>query len=279
MSRIWVICSLVAFLIALLVWRIYIELSTYCVIAKFNEMRPLPHHIQVLYKGLKIGNVVSAKHSDDFEYLLVTLRLPKNIKLPANVVAYLMIEKRRFHDYDYIEIVKPLEMTDEILKEDSQIKGIAMVDSRNFFANQNKEDLEAIRDNLYKASENLNTTIEGLGALFGILQEMIEENRASFKQTSQNLSKTTQNLSSATKKINNSILEEELKNTLINLESLSDEMYSSSQTLNQELPSITKSSQKILKNVDDITTGVASSMKQPFGGIRLLLGKTINKCY
>ena len=94
MSRVWVICSLVAFLIALLFWRIYVELSTYHVIAKFNEMRPLPHHIQVLYKGLKIGNVVSAKHSDDFEHLLVTLRLPKNIKLPANVVAHLMIEKR-----------------------------------------------------------------------------------------------------------------------------------------------------------------------------------------
>ena len=214
MTRIAVICCLVVFLIALLAWRIYIELSTYQVVAKFNEMRPLPHHIQVLYKGLKIGNVVSAKHSEDFEHLLVTLRLPKNIKLPANVVAHLMIEKKRFHDYDYIEVVKPSESTEEILKKNSIIKGVAMVDSRNFFANQNKEDLEAIRDNLYKASENLNTTIEGLGALFSILQEMLEENRASFKQTSQNLSKTTQNLSNASQKINNVILEENIKNNI-----------------------------------------------------------------
>lgn len=280
-----VISGLFLFVIFLLVWRIHTALTTYHITAKFKEMKPLPHHIQVLYKGLKIGNVISVKHSDDLEYTLIKLRLPKKIKLPHNVIAHLMIEKRRFHDYDYIELVKPESTSEECLTSNSEIQGIAMVDSRNFFANQNIEDLETARDNLFKASESLNNTIEGLGELFVLLQDVVKENQANLNQVTKNLSHTTGNLNNATQKIDNAIVEKQLRNSfdylensLSNFNTTSGEINNTAMLLNEEFPVVINDSKKILNNLEEITSAVSSSMQKPFGGFRLLFGRTIDNC-
>ena len=147
------ISGLFLFVIFLLVWRIHTALTTYHITAKFKEMKPLPHHIQVLYKGLKIGNVISVKHSDDLEYTLIKLRLPKKIKLPHNVIANLMIEKRRFYDYDYIELVKPESTSEECLTSNSEIGNIkeniniSMKGKDIFIAFNARYFMEALRTN------------------------------------------------------------------------------------------------------------------------------------
>lgn len=285
MPKFVVISGLFVFVLILLAWRIHTAVTTYYITAKFREMRPLPHHIQVLYKGLKIGNVVSIRHSDDFESTLIKLRLPKKIKLPSNVAAHLMIEKRRFHDYDYIEIVKPSIQSEDFLVAGSEIQGIAMIDSRNFFANQNKETLESVRDNLHKASENLNTTIEGLGELFILLQDVVKENKSAFRQASKNISAMTDNLSDTTRKINNAVVEEQLKeslnnvdNSISNLNSISAGINKLTYDINQDYANVSPEIKNIVNNVDDITTGVVDSLRKPFGGFRVMFGRNIDKC-
>ena len=109
--------------------------------------------------------------------------------------------------------------------------------------------------------------------MYAFLTGTIDEKDENLDKLYNEINRTIYNIST-----NNVILEENIKNTLMNIESLSSEFNKTSKNINNDLPAVTKSSKKILQNIDDITSGISTSMKQPFGGIRLLFGKTINKC-
>ena len=166
-----------------------------------------------------------------------------------------------------------------------------MVDANSYFANQNKESLDNIKNNLYEASESLNLTLKALDELFGILYTTVDENRKNINAVTNNLSKTTSNINSLTGKINNSVTEKEIKKSLDDIhESLNniknatnsltgvvDNISEPANSLSTALPSTIDRTECIIKNVEDITCGVASTLKKPFGGIRLMFGKTITK--
>ena len=80
---------LITVLSALIIWGgwfLFMKLTSVNITVKFKELRPLPRHVEVLYKGIKIGHAVSAKHTDDFEHTLVKLELrPKHLALPNNM--------------------------------------------------------------------------------------------------------------------------------------------------------------------------------------------------
>ena len=139
-----VIC--VILLLSILLWLILDNLNSFYINAEFKELKPLPPIIIVHYKGIKVGRVVSSKHSTDFEHTILRIKLhPKKLNLPANSIAKLMIEKRKFYHYDYIEIIKPEEASKDRLKQNDTIKGVSTIDAKNFLANQDKETLEQIK--------------------------------------------------------------------------------------------------------------------------------------
>ena len=142
-----VICIIL--LLSILLWLILDNLNSFYINAEFKELKPLPPIIIVHYKGIKVGKVVSSKHSTDFEHTILRIKLhPKKLNLPANSIAKLMIEKRKFYHYDYIEIIKPEEASKDRLKQNDTIKGFSTIDAKNFLANQDKETLEQIKTNL-----------------------------------------------------------------------------------------------------------------------------------
>ncbi len=272
-------------------WLLFMKLTSVNITVKFKEMRPLPRHVEVLYKGIKIGHVVSAKHTDDFEHTLVKLELrPKHLALPNNMRAELRIEKRKDRDYDYIELFKPDDPHGSLC-EGCVISGESMVDANSYFANQSRDTLEGMKENLYQASASLNDTLKALDELFGILYTTVDENRKNINTVTNNLSRTTTNINSLTDKINKSVKEEEINQSLNDIqESLDnikkatdsltgvvDNISEPANSLSNALPSTIDRTECIIKNVEDITCGVASTLKKPFGGIRLIFGKTITK--
>jgi len=285
--------ALLGTILILLFLHLYRVLVSMQIIAEFKELRPLPLRVEVLYKGIKVGEVVSSRHSEDFNYTLVKMRIrPRSICLPSNIKAHLMIEKRRFHDYDYIELISPKESAEGKLEAGMVIEGESMVDMRNVFANQSKESIEGIKDNLYNASENLNTTIEALGELFVILQNMVKENQANMQKFTKKLSETTANLESLTGKINaatsqsqfETILDEaqasleNVREASESFQSISENVYKTTESLGISVPKTLRKTEQIIDNVGKISGGVSSTMRKPFGGLRLLFGKTINSC-
>lgn len=276
MRRIIIGSALLLFMLLLVCWRVYNHFTTYDVVAKFNSTRPLPHNINVLYKGLKIGDVVSVKHSKDFENTLIKLRLPKSLELPANVVANLMIEKRRFFDFDYIELEKTDPQSDNILSEGMEINGVATIDAKNYFANQNKENLDEIKNNLYLASEGLKNSLEGLSELIVILKDVVNENRASLKHMSRGFATTGNNLELFTQNLDDTFDKVLIQQTLNNLNGTSGSFYALSENLRCEIPMILKDVRLILDDIEEVTNGVSAKLKEPFGGMKVLLGKSID---
>ena len=272
-------------------WLLYMKLTSVNISVKFKELRPLPRHVEVLYKGIKIGHVVSAKHTDDYENTLVKLQLrPKHLALPNNLRAELRIEKRKDKDYDYIELFKPDNPQGNLCK-DCVIAGESMVDANSYFANQSRETLEGMKDNLYEASKSLNETLKSLDELFGILYTTVEENQKNINTMTNNLSKTTSNINSLTDKINNSVSEDTLNRSFNDIQDSLDNIRKATDSLNgvvdnisepanglsSALPTAIDRTECIIKNVEDITCGIATTLKKPFGGIRLIFGKTITK--
>lgn len=274
-----VILSIVLFFIVLFFWKICDSLTSFYVTARYKEMKPLPFSVDVLYKGLKIGRVVSSRHSDDFEHTILKLKLhPKTIIIPDNVIAFLKIEKRRFGDYDYIELIKPENPSETRLVSGMSIVGESMIDTKNYFSNQRKDELEEIKDNLYKASESLVTTIDGIGALFSLIQEVISSNESYIKQFTKGLSTGANNISSFTSKLDNATSQERIENSLRAIEGSFNNVEGISSSVKESLPLLIQESTSTVTSIGDIASGVSTSLNKPFGGLRLLFGKSGKGC-
>lgn len=266
-------------LLLVLAWRILDTVTSVVVYVRFKELRPLPTFVNVLYKGVKIGRVISIKHSEDYEYTILKLRLhPRTLNLPENVVAKLMIEKRRFRDYDYINIEKPEIPSEFKLKPEMYIEGITLIDSKTYLANQKKEDLEGIKENFYQASESLLTTIDGLSSLISILQESVVNNNPNINKLTNELATSAKNLSELTSKINSGVNLYTIENSFEAIESTLQNIDESSNVVKKSLPVLLDESIKSLGNINEITSSVSSKLNSPLGGLRLLFGGK-NRCY
>lgn len=271
----WVTLS---FLLVLLAWRILEALTTMNIYAKFSDLRPLPIFVDVLYKGIKVGTVVSSKHSDDYEYTILKIKLPKKMVLPDNVFARLMIEKRRFRDYDYIEIIKPQEISENRLQARATISGDSMVDMKNYFANQNKNDIELVKENLYKASESLLTTIDGIGALFSILQDVVLANQTNISNFSKGLAIGADNFGEFSTKINSATKQEYIEDSFSALRSSLQNFDSTTSTIKSSVPIILDNVTITSDNLKGLTSDVSNTLKSPFGGVKLLFGSRKSVC-
>ncbi len=272
-------------------WVLYMKLTSVRISVKFKDIRPLPKRVEVLYKGIKVGRVISARHTDDYEYTFVIIELrPKYRVLPKNLKAELRIEKRKNKDYDYIELFKQGDPQGNLCT-GCIIAGESMVDTNTYLANQSRDTLEGIKENLYQASVSLNDTLKSLDSLLGILYTTVEENQKNINTMTNNLSETTSNINSLTDKINKSVKEEainqslnDIQNSLSNIKKATDSLNGVVDNISEPakdvtsvLPSAIDRTECIIKNVEDITCGVATTLKKPFGGIRLIFGKTITK--
>ena len=259
------------------------KLTTYTyVTAKFKELRPIHEKLPVYYKGLVVGKAREQRHSEDYNHTLIHLVLyPKNLLLPDNTTVMLKKEKHHDKERDFLELVYPKEPSTTMIADGAVLEGKATVDVDTFMANQNPDDLEAIKQNLAQSSENLNVALEGLAMVFESVNEILKENRKNLYTTTGNLSKATRNLDNVTQKIDKSVQQKRLDNTISNLETLSANLNGTTTSVNGVIPHVDATMcqvQGLATNANAISCGVRKTLRKRFGGLRLLFGKVIDEC-
>ena len=259
------------------------KLTTYTyVTAKFKELRPIHEKLPVYYKGLVVGKAREQRHSEDYNHTLIHLVLyPKNLLLPDNTTVMLKKEKHHDKERDFLELVYPKEPSSTMIADGAVLEGKATVDVDTFMANQNPDDLEAIKQNLAQSSENLNVALEGLAMVFESVNEILKENQKNLYTTTGNLSKATRNLDNVTQKIDKSVQQKRLDNTISNLETLSANLNGTTTSVNGVIPHVDATMcqvQGLATNANAISCGVRKTLRKRFGGLRLLFGKVIDEC-
>ena len=264
---------------------------------KFTDLRPFHRHINVYYKGYKIGKTCKIKPSDDYQSTLVKVIIyPKNLKLPSNTTAILKKEKHLRTKIDYLELVAPKEPADTYLQNNDVIEGTSTVDAESFFASLDKNSLENVKKEIEQTVKNLNGMIEALSGIFVTVQEILNENRANINTTLRNLSLSSANLRSTTASLHSALSEQRLNSTFssldsttanfssgtTNLQAITTNIEQLSQALNSAMPQVETAITEtgcLMKNLNEITCGIKNKLKTRFGGLRIFFGKVIeNDC-
>ncbi len=264
---------------------------------KFKDLRPFHRHINVYYKGYKIGKTCKIRPSEDYQNTLVKVVIyEKNLKLPSNTTAILKKEKHLRTKIDYLELVYPEEPAGAYLQNNDVIEGTSTVDAESFFASLDKDSLENVKKQLEQTVENLNGMIEALSGIFVTVQEILNENRANIDTTLRNLSLSSANLRSTTSNLNYAMSRQRLSNTFssldattvnfssgtANLQTITTNVEQLSRALNSTMPQVETAVIEtgcLVKNLNEITCGIKNKLKTRFGGLRIFFGKVIeNDC-
>ena len=252
-------------------------------IAVFNDIRPFDGQINVYYKGVKIGKTTDKTHSNDLLRTNVKITLwNKKLKFPLNTKAMLKKRIKNDQEIDYIELIYPQIPSEKFISEHSHIHGYSTIDIKEYLKNQSPEDLDKIKSNLMTASENLYTTLDAIGGLFVLIQDILHENRGNIKNSTTNFKDTTHNISNVTKKIDNIIIEEQWNNTFKNIENSTGGLHNFTHNINdtvtefdKTMPNTLENTNQITENLRSITCGIRQTLSKKFGGLRLFFGKVI----
>ncbi len=274
----------ITFLFAILF--MYELLSETRIYVEFDKLRPFHEKAPVYFRGYKIGKVVKIMPSDNYQNTIVSIILhPKNLKLPLNTTAQLKMHKTKWMHRDYIDLIYPESPDSMLLKRGAKIKGKSSIDIHSYLANIPHESYAKMEENAAGILENLNDTTGMLYSVFAIINGILTESENDIKNAINNFSQTSKNTSQIMQKIDNSILEEQLKNTMSNI----NETTAHAKTTIYNLTTPSKQTNTIISNIDttlkntncliynlnEIACGVKQTLKKRFSGLRLLFGRVI----
>ena len=151
-------------------------------------------------------------------------------------------------------------------------------------------------DNLSAKGESLlssaKETTESLTGMFDLITNILEENRENIYISTSSLKNSMKNLEKLTSKINNEITNQTIRNSINNIELTTSNLANSSGefvrisgNINKTSTSFTDLSPKINKvvdtiqiilcNVNEIVVGFKNTLKERFGGARIIFGRPI----
>lgn len=247
---------------------------------KFASLRPFGRCVPVYYKGIKVGKVLSRNHTKDYNHAVLTIVVyPHDLKLQEGTIAYL--KQHKLYNYfkqDYLDLVFPKEGGSKYLSNNSVIEGRATIDTKEYGANQNLDEIEEIKNNLAESAENLNYALGGLSELFQTLNDIAAENKQNLHKATTNFSNASSNFSNVTKKFDNSIDQNKLNSTFNSISSATLNFDTASHSINSN----TKSLDATISNLEDITSDAAiitksvkKTLSKRCGGFRLFFGRTV----
>ncbi len=257
--------------------RIYVE---------FDNLRPFHEKAPVYFRGYKIGRVVKIQPTDNYQHTLVTIVLrPQNLQLPINTTAKLKMHKTRWLHKDYIDLIYPQQPDSMMLKRGSKIKGKSSVDIHSYFASMSHESFEKMEENAVGILENLNDTTGMLYSVFAIINGILTESEGDIKNAIDDFAQTSKRTSQIMRKIDNSVSEVQLKNTIDNIYETTSHAKTTVYNLAEPSEKTTKIVERVgivlgdtnclIGNLNEIVCGVKRTMKKRFSGLRLLFGKVI----
>lgn len=293
-SRKYVINALLLLIVIFLGIYVFRLLHYKYISVEFKELRPMRERVEVFYKGIKVGYVRKMSLCHACKSTMVDIVLTyKGLALPDNTTAKFMKEKKEKKEIDFIELKYPENPSPTMIANGTVLDGKTTIDIQTFMANQDPDDLEVIKENLTQSSEELMTMLSALSDLFVSIQDVVKENQKNLYDSTYNMSQTTGNIRQITSKFDNSIKQKELNQSVSDiysstssiseaaksLQSLTGNFNNTSSDLNTAMMPQIKSTlyrtECLVANVNDITCGVKQTLKKPFGGLRILFGKTI----
>lgn len=270
----------------------YIYRSNTYVTAEFKNLRPFHNRAPIYYNGFKIGRVVKVRPNKTYTATIVTMELhPQDLKLPVNISVHLKKEKdRNDNKYDYIDIIYPKDPSIYYLKDGDRVAGKTTVELETYLANQDPESLEAMKADAAETIKNLNITVQTLGDLFATLNSMAGEVKpnvvkasSALSESSSNFVKISQNVDSMTGNFNDVLSKDNMSSATDDVLVVGDNIKNMTGQLNKTIPQLgctINEINKVLCNIDEMTSGLNCTMRKPFGGLRLIFGSPVSnkKC-
>ncbi len=280
---------LIVFFAGLLIMKA-IELTHMRITAVFTELKPFTN-LNVYYKGFKIGRAVKVVPSKDFMTTKVTIVLDSwSYNLPNNIKAK-VYKRRKITDFDYMEIVYPSSPALARIKYGDKIEGEISHDWNDIVENMTDGGgLDELKGNANSLISTVNVAAQDVSDLLKQINAMLKDIQPELNTAAHEISTACGNLSNMTKKLDNSVDEKNLRNSITSVQSTTKNFENSTQIINSTtLPAINAtvcSLKSLLDNLNEIVKGVGNTLKQRMGGARLILGtpikdncsKTCRKC-
>lgn len=244
--------------------------------ATFDEAEPFSGRMKVFYRGFPIGKVVRVEPNSTYTNTNVKIVLfPKDLKIPSNVT----VRVKSYKDtYNYIDIIAPDEASAEYLKNGDEVKGETAQNVNTFF-NKHAEDgtLEILLQSVAGILDGVNNTVNETGLLMKDVRNTFQAASPNLVESSKNISTLSGNFSGTSVKLNNSVNQQTLDRTMNNLEQSSKNLENLTKNIDCATRNLTETMDKvycITKDVNEITSGVNNNLQKPFGGARVIMGKS-----
>ena len=262
--------------------------------AEFNDMDPMPDKMGVYYKGYKLGTTSKVKISKDFKttYLFITLN-HRGLELPKNITVSIKQYDKDEEDSKYVDINYPNAPMLSYIKTGDTIKGEKPsginLDGISETNQQHLDNLSAKGESFLSSAKE---TSDSLTSLFDMIYSILDENKSNIYDSTTAFKNSMQNLENLTTKIDKEITKDIIKNsaqnietTTFNLANSTNEFVTMSGNFNKsssefkilvpKLSNLIDTIQLIACNINDIILGIKSTLKQRFGGARIIFGKPI----
>lgn len=278
--------TLILSFISVLGFHLYDRHYRYHITAKFVDSGPLHKNMPIYCKGYKIGKIEDVKLSKDCKYTFVKIVLfSKEQMIPENVIAQV---KTRESKEDYIDLVIPEDPSTTILKNGGVIEGEAAFELGKFLSGILASGmLDPIIEDASALLSSISDTSDKIGSFFSDSHVLLDDNR-------QNIRHSTKSLTEITSKINNSIKEEELNNTMSRVGTSSTNILAASESIKNitakvdcATNNIDKTVEKVdstmsdvkasASNIKSITSGLCEVLTKRFAGLRIIFGRPMKK--
>lgn len=248
--------------------------------AEFSELAPFSNKMPVYFKGFKIGKITKILPKDDFTTTLMDVTLfPENIKFPKNITLQVKSYKGNL---TYAEIVLPNEPTVKRLKDGDIILGKTNMSFDSILERQAENgSIDLIITNVSEITDNINSAAKELSGLLKDVRTTFKNNENYISISTRNLSHATTQLSRTSVSISSTVDEKSLDRTIKNVEETSNNLKNITKNIDcatRNLSETMEHIEGISENIDGITNSVNCTMKNRFGGFRLIFGKADQNC-
>lgn len=277
--KVIIITSLLLALISLGLFNLFKEHSRYHIFVKFAKSGPLYKGMPVCFKGYEIGQTQEVILSEDYKYTLVKIILfPKNPKLPKVIEA--VVKK---HDFlgNYIDLVDLEEPSTELLKNGDIINGKPLFDIGTFLSEIDDSGiLIPLLQNYSDTALSISKTSGKIGDFFSDSRSILTDNRQNLKHTTESLNQITSNFNTSFSKDKLNDTTSSINKSATNIQAITENVKNITQSVDCATKNLDKTIAKIdctASNVKVITGGFREVMGKRFAGLRIILGKPLNK--
>lgn len=262
--------------------------------AEFNNLDPMPDKMGVYYKGYKLGTTSKVKISKDFKttYLFITLN-QRGLELPKNITVSIKQYDKDKEDSKYVDINYPNAPMLSYIKTGDTIKGEKPsginLDGISETNQQHLDNLSAKGESFLSSAKE---TSDSLTSLFDMIYSILDENKSNIYDSTTAFKNSMKSLENLTTKIDKEITKDIIKNsaqnietTTFNLANSTNEFVTMSGNFNKsssefkilvpKLSNLIDTIQVVICNVNDIILGIKNTLKQRFGGAKIIFGKPI----